>query len=70
MRTRERDAMNYNESLKEKFAHFPQVKRIARHRHVPRHIYQAKKEITTIKDSKKRKYASLNNPNPLLYHEI
>ncbi len=59
MRTRERDAMNYNEALKEKFAHFPQVKRIARHRHVPRHVYQAKKEITTIRDSKKRKEGNL-----------
>jgi len=57
MRTRERDAMNYNEALKEKYAHFPQVKRIARHRQVPRHVYYARKEIRTIKDSQKRKYA-------------
>lgn len=48
--------MNYNEALKEKFAHFPQVKRISRHRQVPKHVYQAKKELVTIKDSKKRKY--------------
>ncbi|ODM98132.1 DDB1- and CUL4-associated factor 13 [Orchesella cincta] len=55
LKTRERNALNYNESLKEKFAHFPQIKRIARHRHVPRHVYHAKKELQTIRDSKKRK---------------
>jgi len=54
-KTRERDAINYNESLKEKFAHFPQVKRILRHRHVPKHVYSAKQEHRTIRESKKRK---------------
>jgi WD repeat and SOF domain-containing protein 1 len=58
MKTRERDAMNYNEALKEKYADFPQVKRIARHRQVPRHVYQARKEIRIIKDSKKKKYVT------------
>jgi len=55
LKTRERNALQYNESLKEKYAHFPQVRRISRHRQVPRHVYQAKKELQTIRDSKKRK---------------
>ena len=56
LKTREREALQYSESLKEKFGEFPQVKRIARHRHVPKHVYQAKKELRIIKDSKARKY--------------
>jgi WD repeat and SOF domain-containing protein 1 len=55
VKTRERDALNYNEALKDKFGHFPQVKRILRHRQVPKHVYQARKELRIIKDSKKRK---------------
>ncbi|CAG7816675.1 unnamed protein product [Allacma fusca] len=55
LKTREREALSYNEALKDKFASFPQVKRIMRHRHVPKHVYQAKKELRIIKDSKSRK---------------
>lgn len=32
--------MKYNDALREKYAALPQVARIARHRQVPRHIYQ------------------------------
>ena len=55
MKTRERDALNYNEALKEKFSHFPQIKRILRHRHVPTQVYRAKQEHRIIHDSKKRR---------------
>jgi len=34
------------------------VKRIARHRHVPKHILNARKEHRIIKDSRKRKDAN------------
>lgn len=52
MRERERSAINYSEELKKKYSNFPEVKRILRHRHLPGHIYHAKKEHATIKESK------------------
>lgn len=55
LKPRERTALNYADSLKEKFANHPQVKRIARHRHVPKHILNAQNEIRTIKEKSKRK---------------
>lgn len=58
LKPRERTALNYSEALKEKFANHPQVKRIARHRHVPKHILNAQKEIRTIKEKSKRKEAN------------
>lgn len=58
LKPRERTALNYAEALKEKFANHPQVKRIARHRHVPKHIMNAQKEIKTIKEKMKRKEAN------------
>lgn len=45
--------------MKEKFAAHPQVKRIARHRQIPKHIYNAKNELRTIREKTKRKYISL-----------
>ncbi|CAH0714460.1 unnamed protein product, partial [Brenthis ino] len=58
LKPRERTALNYSEALKEKFSGHPQVKRIARHRHVPKHIINAQKEIKTIKEKNKRKEAN------------
>ncbi|KAG1671946.1 DDB1- and CUL4-associated factor 13 [Nymphon striatum] len=55
---RQKSAMNYNNKLKERFAHHPQVKRIARHRHVPKHIYNAKRELQSINESQKKKEAN------------
>lgn len=50
--------MNYSEALKEKYATHPQIRRIARHRQVPKHIHNAQKELRTIKDKVKRKEAN------------
>ena len=58
LRPRERTALNYNEALKEKFAAHPQVNRISRHRHVPKHVYNAKAELRTIRQKVKRKEAN------------
>lgn len=58
MKPREKTALNYAEALKDKFATHPQIKRIARHRHVPKHILNAQKEIRTIKEKTKRKEAN------------
>lgn len=58
MAYRERMALHHSEKLREKFAHYPQVRRIARHRHVPKHVYNASKELRIITESKKRKEAN------------
>ncbi|XP_043264502.1 DDB1- and CUL4-associated factor 13 [Colletes gigas] len=57
LKPRERAALNYSEALKEKFAAHPQIKRIARHRQVPKHIYNAKAELRTIREKSSRKEA-------------
>jgi len=58
LRDRERVALLYGERLKEKYSSHPQVARIARHRHLPKHVYNAQQELATIKQSKKRKEAN------------
>ncbi|KAM7292824.1 DDB1- and CUL4-associated factor 13 [Ixodes scapularis] len=55
---REKMAFQYQAKLKEKFAQHPQVKRIARHRHVPKHIYNAQQEKRTMLEARKRKEAN------------
>ncbi|KAK4325021.1 hypothetical protein Pmani_004378 [Petrolisthes manimaculis] len=55
---REKAAKNYNEELKNKFGHFPELRRIGHHRHLPKHIYNAKKEHRAIKDAQARKEAN------------
>ena len=37
---RQKAALQYSEALKKKFKHHPEVKRIARHRHLPKNIYK------------------------------
>ncbi|KAL2717438.1 DDB1- and CUL4-associated factor 13 [Vespula squamosa] len=58
LKPRERTSLNYCNALKEKFAAHPQVRRIARHRQVPKHIYNAQAEIRTIREKSKRKEAN------------
>ncbi|XP_026461812.1 DDB1- and CUL4-associated factor 13-like [Ctenocephalides felis] len=55
MKPRERNAIQVATALKEKFAGHPQIKRIARHRQVPQHVYNAQKELRTVKEKSKRK---------------
>lgn len=46
LRPRERAKLEYSEALKEKFAAHPQVKRIAKHRHVPKGVLNATKKVS------------------------
>ncbi|CAL4137791.1 unnamed protein product, partial [Meganyctiphanes norvegica] len=55
MKEREKASINYSEELKRKYGHFPEVRRIARNRHLPKHIYHSAKEHRIIKDSQSRK---------------
>ncbi|XP_078585308.1 DDB1- and CUL4-associated factor 13-like [Branchiostoma floridae x Branchiostoma japonicum] len=52
---REESALSYNDKLKEKFQHHPQVKRIARHRHVPKEVHHLTRQTRIMKDSRRRK---------------
>ena len=58
MKDRQKSAIEYSEKLKEKYASHPQVKRVMKRRHVPKHVLNAGKEHHIIKDSKKRKEAN------------
>ncbi|XP_022091194.1 DDB1- and CUL4-associated factor 13-like isoform X1 [Acanthaster planci] len=55
LQKREVAADQYNAKLKEKFQHHPQLKRIRRHRHIPRAIYQEAKTIKVQRESIRRK---------------
>ncbi|KAL3189896.1 hypothetical protein MRX96_020239 [Rhipicephalus microplus] len=55
---REQMAFQYQDKLKERFKQHPQVRRIARHRHVPKHIHNAQKEKQAMLSSQKRKEAN------------
>lgn len=55
---REKANFDYQNKLKERFATHPQVSRIARHRHVPKHIYNATREKRVMQESRKRKEAN------------
>ncbi|XP_066434592.1 DDB1- and CUL4-associated factor 13 [Eleutherodactylus coqui] len=53
--SREKDAQNYNQKLKEKFQHHPQIKRIARNRHLPKSIYSQIKEQRIMREARRKK---------------
>lgn len=55
VRPRERAKLQYQEALKEKFAAHPQIKRIAKHRHVPKGVLNATKKHRIIRDKEVRK---------------
>lgn len=56
MKNREKLARRCNDALIEKYAIHPEVRRIARHRQVPKHIYNARAELRTLREKSKRKY--------------
>uniref|UniRef100_A0A8D8UIM1 DDB1- and CUL4-associated factor 13 n=1 Tax=Cacopsylla melanoneura TaxID=428564 RepID=A0A8D8UIM1_9HEMI len=58
MNTKQRQAVHYTEALKAKYASHPQVRRIARHRQVPRHIYNAANEHRSMRNKVTRKEAN------------
>ena len=52
---RERVALDYSQKLREKYRHHPLIRRIARHRHVPKAIYRAGKEKRIMLNARRRK---------------
>jgi WD repeat and SOF domain-containing protein 1 len=56
---RQKTALDYNSKLKEKYKEHPQVRRIIRHRNVPKLIYKQGKERKIMLLSRKRKEENL-----------
>ena len=55
---REKKKAAYDAALVARYAHVPEVKRIARHRHVPKAIHKAGALRRTMEDSQRRKRAN------------
>ena len=55
MNSREKDKLNYNKQLMQRYQYIPELSRIARHRHVPKSVYIAKHQLNEIRQSKHRK---------------
>ena len=53
--SREKASLRYSNKLRRKFRYHPQVRRIARHRHVPKMIYKASQEKRIMLASRRRK---------------
>lgn len=47
--------MRYNEALKQKYSVHPQIKRIAKHRQVPRYVYKQQDLLKAAKEKEIRK---------------
>ncbi|PHJ19549.1 sof1 family domain-containing protein [Cystoisospora suis] len=52
---RERQAIAYRKALTEKFAHLKEIKRIARHHHVPKLIKKTQEKKRIMEDARKRR---------------
>ena len=52
---REEEAINYREKLKNQYKHVPQVRKILRHRHLPKLLYRLRKKKQVMKESEYRK---------------
>ncbi|XP_057530140.1 uncharacterized protein LOC130808698 [Amaranthus tricolor] len=52
---REQKKHDYNDALKKRYKYLPEVKRILRHRHLPRLVYKAKNLRRTMTEAEKRK---------------
>ena len=55
LRPREKIALNYAAKLRHRYRFHPKVRRIARHRHLPKMVYRAMKEKQIILASRKKK---------------
>ena len=62
---RETVALDYSQKLREKYRHHPLIRRIARHRHVPKAIYRAAKEKRVMLNARRRKLENrINHSKP------
>ena len=61
--------LEYRDKLKERFKYNKEIRKIAKHRHLPKYIYNAKHKNQATKESKYRKLKNmqLNNPAGNIY---
>ncbi|XP_052868134.1 DDB1- and CUL4-associated factor 13 [Anopheles cruzii] len=59
LQAREKNAFNYNAALKEKYAAHPSIRRIAKHRQVPKTVYKEQEKLRSVKQKQKRKEENL-----------
>uniref|UniRef100_A0A8C4QB70 DDB1- and CUL4-associated factor 13 n=1 Tax=Eptatretus burgeri TaxID=7764 RepID=A0A8C4QB70_EPTBU len=55
MQPREQAALHHSDRLREKYQHFPEIKRILRHRHLPRRVYSEARQQRVMRTAQKRK---------------
>lgn len=53
--SREVESLRYSQALKAKYANIPEIKRISRHRHIPKPILSSQREKRIMLESRKRK---------------
>ena len=56
---REKAALRYSSQLREKFKHHPKIRRILRHRHVPKLVYKETRLRQVMLDSRRRKFENV-----------
>ena len=52
---REKNSRAYNSALIKRYGHMPEIKRITRHRHLPKSIYKTGQLRRTVQESERRK---------------
>ncbi|KAF1985460.1 WD40 repeat-like protein [Aulographum hederae CBS 113979] len=66
---RQRQKLEYDEKLKERYKHMPEIRRIARHRHIPKQVKKAgeikSEELQALKrrEENRRKHAGRDKPS-------
>ena len=58
MLPREKNKQAYNTALVKRYGHLPEIKRITRHRHVPKSIYKTQQLRRTVMESERKKQAN------------
>ncbi|XP_021803248.1 DDB1- and CUL4-associated factor 13-like isoform X1 [Prunus avium] len=53
---REQKKHEYNEAVKNRYKHLPEVKRIVRHRHLPKPVYKAAATLREMTESRRKKH--------------
>lgn len=63
MLPREKEKIAYNDKLKKKYKYNPEIKRILRHKHLPKFILKKSKVRQIQKESKHRKLENIRTNN-------
>ncbi|KAJ3426623.1 hypothetical protein M0812_26190 [Anaeramoeba flamelloides] len=61
---KEKNAIKYRESLKKRYGYLPEIRRISKHRHLPRVLYFMKQQKKKSLQARARKYRNMKMNNP------